>query len=241
MKSYSNDDTFSYILGISLIIEALNEVPKQVTNVVLSSKANKNSELDKLLDLCNIHNIPYSYDDNLINKISLKENCYGIAYFNKYKHSLQTKRHIVLFGFHDEGELGTILRSAVSFNFKDVVLINSDIDIFNPKVIRASMGSFFHLNIVEFDSFDEYISTYNYNIYCCVSKANKELKDIVINEPFSIIIPKNLNNIASVTNNEFYLNHHDYKNIPITSLCSIVFNYVYHQIASDNYNVYRAH
>jgi TrmH family RNA methyltransferase len=49
----------------------------------------------------------------------------------------------------DPGNLGTILRSADWFGFQSIVLSKESVEITNPKVVRASMGSIFHLNIYD--------------------------------------------------------------------------------------------
>jgi len=48
----------------------------------------------------------------------------------------------------DPGNLGTILRSAKAFDVDSVVLSEQTVDLYNPKVIRATQGMFFHLNVV---------------------------------------------------------------------------------------------
>lgn len=232
MEKYQRNDPSSYILGISLIVEALLEVPEKVLKVYLSSKANKNKELDKLLELCKKHDIEVLEDDKTIDKLSLKENCYGIGIFEKYNRELNSDKHLVLHGFNNFGELGTIIRSAVSFDFRDIVLVDSDIDYFDPKVIRASMGSFFHTNIKQYASLDDYLKAYNYNIYPFTGDDNRELKSIKIKKPYSIIIPNNYHDLDNRFLESYYLKH---KNIDVslTSLSSIVFNYFYHQSVSD--------
>ena len=54
------------------------------------------------------------------------------------------------------GNLGTILRSCLGFGMKDIAIIKPGVDIFDPKVVRASMGSIFSLNISYFNSFEDY-------------------------------------------------------------------------------------
>lgn len=241
MNKYSKFDNTSYILGISLIVEALLLIPEQINKVYLSSKANSNKELDKLLNLCKTNNIPIEENDLLIQKLSIKENCYGIGIFNKYHKQLSTNKHLVLYGFNDEGELGTVLRSATSFDFEDVVLINSSIDIFDPKVIRASMGSFFHLNIKEYTSFNEYLKDYQYTLYPFASYSKHELSSLTFKEPFSIIIPQKLSDLNNMFENTYYVSHITNNDISLGSLSSIILNYVYHQTLSDKNISYKAH
>ncbi len=58
---------------------------------------------------------------------------------------------IVLDDIQDPGNLGTIIRSAVAFNFDTLFLSNNSVDLYNPKSIRASEGMFFHLNVLRGD------------------------------------------------------------------------------------------
>ena len=58
---------------------------------------------------------------------------------------------LVLDGIQDPGNLGTILRSAVAFNMKNIVLSPTCVDLYNPKVIRSTEGIFFSLNIIRTD------------------------------------------------------------------------------------------
>lgn len=232
MERYDINSKTSYILGISLIVEALKEVPEMVNKVYLSSKANKNKELDLLISLCNDKSIEIEENDLIIDKLSLKENCYGIGIFKKYSKGLETNKHLVLYGFNSEGDLGTILRSAVSFDYKDIVIVNSDIDIYSPKVIRASMGSFFHLNIKQYASIDDYFKEYSYNIYPFTADGSRELSAITFKKPYSIIIPQNYHDLDERFLESYYLKHKS-EDIALSSLASIILNYAYHQNVND--------
>lgn len=49
---------------------------------------------------------------------------------------------------HHPGNLGTIIRSAVAFNV-DTIILNESVDIYNQKVIQATQGMIFHINIIK--------------------------------------------------------------------------------------------
>lgn len=236
MEKYRPSDTHSYILGISLTIEALLNVPKYIDKVYLSSKAIKNSQYDKLLKLCNENKIEIIENDKVIDTLSVKENCYGIGVFKKFNKELETNSHIVLYGFNNYGELGTIMRSATSFNFKDIILVNSDIDYFDPKVVRASMGSIFHLNIKKYDDLKDYLNEYKYNSYPFISKGSNELKTLKLKRPYSLIIPQNYYELDNIFSDGYYLEHKGNEEISLSSLSSIVFNYCYGQNVNDTHN-----
>jgi len=58
----------------------------------------------------------------------------------------------------DPGNLGTIIRNCDWFGIKNIFLSKTSAEVFNPKVIRASMGSVFHINIFEDVSLEEITS-----------------------------------------------------------------------------------
>lgn len=56
---------------------------------------------------------------------------------------------VMLDNISDPGNLGTILRNCDWFGIRNILLSENIVDYTNPKVIRASMGSVFHLNLFE--------------------------------------------------------------------------------------------
>ena len=61
---------------------------------------------------------------------------------------------IVLDGVQDPGNVGTIIRSADAAGADGVILGRGCADLYNPKTIRSTMGSMFHLPVVEGDLSD---------------------------------------------------------------------------------------
>lgn len=55
---------------------------------------------------------------------------------------------LILHEIKNPGNLGALLRSALWFGFDNIVLSANSADCTNPKTVRASMGSLFHLTIV---------------------------------------------------------------------------------------------
>ncbi|PAD77908.1 TrmH family RNA methyltransferase [Paenibacillus campinasensis] len=58
---------------------------------------------------------------------------------------------VVLDGLQDPGNVGTIIRSADASGAAGVLLGRGCADLYNPKTIRSTMGSLFHLPVVEGD------------------------------------------------------------------------------------------
>jgi RNA methyltransferase, TrmH family len=58
---------------------------------------------------------------------------------------------VVLDGLRDPGNVGTLIRSADAVGADAVVLGRGSVDLYNPKTVRSTMGSLFHLPVMEGD------------------------------------------------------------------------------------------
>ena len=90
--------------------------------------------------------------DKVLKYISNLNTPSGImAVCNKLVSKELGNRIIVLDNIQDPGNLGTIIRSSVAFNFDTIVISNDSVDVYNSKVIRATQGMLFNVNIVVTD------------------------------------------------------------------------------------------
>ncbi|MFA5524192.1 MAG: RNA methyltransferase [Tissierellales bacterium] len=64
---------------------------------------------------------------------------------------------ILLDRVQDPGNMGTIIRTADAFGSNGIIVTEGCVDIFNPKTIRATMGSIFHIPIVHYKNANEAI------------------------------------------------------------------------------------
>ncbi len=71
---------------------------------------------------------------------------------------------VILDRVADPGNLGTIIRSAVAFGIDTIVLGKGSVSVYNPKVVRATEGLLFHINIIEAD-LEEFIPKIKENGY----------------------------------------------------------------------------
>lgn len=228
MEKYQKDFDYSYCLGMSLTMEALLQKPDFVKEVILSEKAYKNSQLDHLLDLCEKHIIKIVYDDKTIDKLSIKENCYCIGVFDKFYFKPEGRRHIVLYGFNDYGELGTVLRSSIAFDFHDIILVSSQIDYFDPRCIRASMGSIFHTNISQYEDLNSYLEAHKgYEIYPFVSKSDRKLSTLELHDPYAIVISQDPDMLDGLFDNGISIEQNTEKKMSLSIRSSIILSYAY--------------
>ncbi|GIR56651.1 MAG: rRNA methyltransferase [Candidatus Neomarinimicrobiota bacterium] len=72
----------------------------------------------------------------------------------------KVREWIYLDKIRDPGNLGTILRSALWFGFKNILLSSKSVDPYNPKTIRSGMGSHFGLNLYQNVRLNDFIKTH---------------------------------------------------------------------------------
>lgn len=161
IKSYKKNFEYSYTFGMFPTVELIRNKPESVIKVLISSHYKSESNAD-IFDICNSYNIKTEINDKLINRLSDKENNYVVGVFSKYDCNLNNNSsHIVLVNPSNMGNMGTIIRTLTGFGLNDLAIISPGVDVFDPKVLRASMGSLFKINFKYFDSFDIYNEMFN--------------------------------------------------------------------------------
>ena len=150
-KKYRDKSNLFFIEGLDIVNEAYKQSMLKELYVLEGT----------LVDI----DVPVTYVSyDVMKKISDMESIseyYGVCYKKKEKDI--GNRIIVLDGIQDPGNLGTIIRSAVAFNFDTVVLSENTVDLYNPKVIRSTKGMLFNVNVIvkKLDVFlsdlDEYV------------------------------------------------------------------------------------
>lgn len=80
------------------------------------------------------------------------------------KQMLSQKFSIVLDGIQDPGNMGTIIRTADWFGIQHIVCSGDTVDVYNPKVVQATMGSIAHVNIY-YTELENFLSEINIPIY----------------------------------------------------------------------------
>ncbi len=104
---------------------------------------------------------------------------------------------LILDEIQDPGNLGTIIRSAVAFNIDSIILSDNTVDLYNDKVLRATQGMIFNINIIKKNllSFIPELKNNGYKIYGTRVNCGKNLKNIEKNKKFAIIVGNEGNGI----------------------------------------------
>jgi rRNA methylases len=94
---------------------------------------------------------------------------------------------VYLNSISDPGNLGTIMRTALAFNFKNIVLDENCVDVYNAKTIAAAKNSFFMLNIVE-DKDGSWIANTKLPIYVTSSHGDTDLETFKPDTKFCLVL-----------------------------------------------------
>ena len=157
-KKYRDINKLFIVEGYNIIKEA-----KDYLNTILISDKKKISEIKdnyKNIDIILV-------TDEIINKLSSTQTPQGIIGICKYKEVSNIKGNVVMLdGLQDPGNIGTIIRTAIAFGYNNIVLSEDSVDIYNDKVIRATQGAIFKINIIRTNLLKliEELKKDNYNI-----------------------------------------------------------------------------
>ncbi len=188
LKRYHRDYTYSYANGVFSTIELLNTRPEHTLKVLISSSGERNEGIIKIRKLCEEHEIPVETNDKTIERICLDGRHLAVGVFNKYHSSIEPgKNHMVLVNPSDMGNLGTIARTMLGFGMVNLALIRPAADAFDPKVIRASMGAIFHLNIEYLDSIRDYQKSFGNNLYLFKTGNNNDIREARFDKPYALV------------------------------------------------------
>lgn len=175
IEKYNKDKDYSFSFGAFPTFELVKRKPEHILCVLLHSKLKRTEDIERLIDLCQQNKIEIRYDDKTINRIADKENCFVVGVFKKYDCKQTLNNNIVLVNPSDMGNMGTIMRTMFGFNLTNLIIIKPCVDYFNPKVVRASMGAIFGLNIIEFNSVEEYLAYSKNKKYFFMLNGKKQL------------------------------------------------------------------
>ena len=94
-------------------------------------------------------NADYFVTKEIMEKISEQKSIsYNAAVVRFIKEDSITGNVLILDGVQDPGNLGTIIRSCIAFGVSNIILSDNSVDLYNSKVIRATEGMIFNINVL---------------------------------------------------------------------------------------------
>jgi RNA methyltransferase, TrmH family len=175
------------IEGFHLVEEALKSGIHLVELIV--------DEKKELPPSWNVDNIPITIvTEEIMKTICDTETPQGIAAVCKqftYDHIDWGIANVLLIdAVQDPGNVGTMIRTADAAGINAVILGEGCVDLYNPKVIRATQGSLFHLPIIR-GNLREWIQTLkekHVHIYGTALENGEDYKQVEPKKPFALLV-----------------------------------------------------
>jgi len=165
-KNRELENTF-VVEGLQAVREALN--PKMGEGLKLRQLFLTDDGLKKLeseMDLAGISNIEiFEVTDQVMNEMADSQSPQGILALCSTKSlkvedlwKLRPTKIAFFWQIQDPGNAGTVIRTADACGFDAVVFSDNSVDIFNPKTVRATVGSLWHIPVISDVDINEFIS-----------------------------------------------------------------------------------
>ncbi len=153
-KKFRQQEKKFIVEGIKLIAEALDS--GYTSEIIIALKESATENLIKQLNRKKTSTEIVKSAD--FEKLCDTKNPQGIiGVFNFKQQPAMDFEHekliVALENISDPGNVGTIIRNCDWFGVKNILLSPDCAEVFNPKVIRASAGSVFHLNVSDENDF----------------------------------------------------------------------------------------
>lgn len=140
---YRQKNSMFILEGKRLVYEAI-ERSASIVYIVINEDFDDEFISDKSYEIVKIEN-------NLFKNLQDTVTSQGIIAICREKldeaYDLDEKTVLYLEDIQDPGNLGTIIRSAASFDVKTLILSKNSCDVYNEKALRASMGAIFLVNV----------------------------------------------------------------------------------------------
>lgn len=163
-KKSERDKSDKFVIeGVKVVCEAVDGNVQIETILITEQCLSKNKDAldNRLIDFNNVHIVT----DDIACKMSDTKTPQGIfAVCKKLDKVLTVDKikcggfYVCLCGIQDPGNLGTIVRTADGLGADGIILTDSCCDIYSPKAIRSTMGSFLRIDMMSISDEIDFIS-----------------------------------------------------------------------------------
>ncbi|MBC3757716.1 RNA methyltransferase [Hyunsoonleella sp. SJ7] len=131
-------------------------------------------------------------------KLAYRDSTEGVLAIAKTKShnlsnlKLETKNPLILVAEAPEkpGNIGALLRTADAANVDAVIIANPKTDLYNPNIIRSSVGCLFTNQIATGTTTEtiDFLKSKNVNIYCAALQASVNYHTLDFTQPTAIVV-----------------------------------------------------
>ncbi|BDD04192.1 TrmH family RNA methyltransferase [Aureibacter tunicatorum] len=196
IKKYRKETQSFFVEGAKNVIELINS-EYEITHLCCTEEFLEQHKTEIKLQQIN-HFIAKEKDLVQIGTFKNNNAALAVAKITETPIKLDKKQlYLALDDVRDPGNMGTIIRIADWYGIKNIIASQTCADLYNPKVLNASMGSFIRVN-VEYANLSEKLQGLDMPIYgALLEGANIHKKTL---EPRGVILMGNESNGISQEN-----------------------------------------
>ncbi|HHV96503.1 MAG TPA: 23S rRNA (guanosine(2251)-2'-O)-methyltransferase RlmB [Clostridiaceae bacterium] len=211
LKKYREQKELFFIEGVRFVEEALLSEEEIKALIISKSMANDQNviELVRKAEQRNSSIKLCSVPDNMFKNLSDTQTPQGVIAVVKMKaynlndavgrNNGKNNLFIILDAVQDPGNMGTIIRTADAAGFNAVIAGKGCVDIYNPKVLRSTMGSIFHIPVIETDDLSHainYLKSKGIKIYASHLNGMKNYYELNLSHDIAFIVGNEANGIS---------------------------------------------
>ncbi|HEY3347415.1 MAG TPA: RNA methyltransferase [Nitrospirota bacterium] len=184
--------------GVRIVEEALEQAGR-VEKIIITPQAVANERIKAIIESAKESRIEVMWvADRVIDYISETKTSQGVMalvhpveFTEEDLCNGQIPMVLLAHQLQDPGNLGTIIRVAEAAGIGGVVTTPGTVDIYNPKALRATMGSVFRMPTVRTDSLEGFIGRFRdkgYQVAAAMVSARNRYFDIDYSKPTVMLL-----------------------------------------------------
>ena len=197
-KKHRDQNKLFLVEGARLCLEALHS-NFIVTTILICNETISSSHSEKIYKLAQKKNVELIEIDraevDILAETVHSQGIFGIVEQRSYSLDKVLNRNnrliLIIDGGQDPGNVGTIIRTCDWFNIDALLMSKGSVELFNPKVVRSTMGSIFHLPVCENIELCEVLPRLielGYHTYAADAKGSSFFHKIEYNFPAALLI-----------------------------------------------------
>ena len=197
-KKFRDESKLYVVEGIKMVNEAILAQPENIELLCYSQKSTEKILLDKMP--AGVDQVLAKSDD--MARISSQKNPQEAVALMKMPKAVtkgNSKKSELIFALdsiRDPGNMGTILRLADWFGIMTILCSVDSVDCFNPKVVQASMGAIFRIEVAYVELLDYLTTLKNEGVTIYgLSLEGKNIYTCELKKPAVIILGNEANGI----------------------------------------------
>ena len=218
--SSKNNETYKFLVKVSkksnvrkknqkFIVEGLKEINLCInSNYEIDSFFTSNKNFDFKNIIYNNCEKKFLLTKDLIETVTYRSTSQIIAIVKRKEFDItkvklsENELLLILDKPEKPGNIGAIFRTFNAFGFKNIIISDSSTEIYNPNIIRSSLGAVFCLNIFELDQEDtiSFLKENHFSIYGSLIKSKNIIQKINFKRRCAILMGTESSSI-----NEFFL------------------------------------